>query len=342
MIALDDETRLKLRQLRRRERDVRRHTKLSVILNLDRGLSYQEVAAIFDLDDSTVYRYAVAYAQKTLDQYLSDSWTAFEGKLTEIQKEALKVEVRENLYTTTKQIAVWLKSHQHIDLSTSAIARLLDKLGFSYKKTKLVPAKADADKQAAHIKEFESIMEQKDENTLVFFNDGVHPQHNTRSEYAWIVKGKEYEMPSNPGRSRLNISGAINAEEPTDVVVVEHEMVNSQSTILVWEEIEKKHPEKQFIHFCDNAAYYKSKVILDWLALHPRTKVKFLPPYSPNLNPIERLWKFMKKEVINSFYYDTISEFRRGILDFFENISTWETQLKSLITLNFRVVGTQL
>jgi transposase len=342
MIRLDDKTRKELQQLRRRERDVRRHTKLSVILNLDRGLSYQEVAAFLDLDDSTVYRYASAYAQKTLDQYLSDSWVAFEGKLSSLQKDSLKAEVSNNLYTTTKQIAFWLKNNHHVDLSTSALARLLVKLGFSYKKTKLVPAKADADKQSAHIKDFESLMAQKDSNTLVFFNDGVHPQHNTRSEYGWILRGQEYEMPSNPGRSRLNISGAINSEDPTDVVVVEHEMVNSQSTILVWEKIEKKYPDKQFIHFCDNAAYYKSKMITDWLALHPRTKVKFLPPYSPNLNPIERLWKFMKKEVINSFYYDTISEFRRGIMDFFKNIAARKNQLKSLITLNFRVVRNNL
>jgi transposase len=339
MIQLDDQTRLKLKQMRRSERNVRRHTKLSVILNLDRGLSYQEVASFLDLDNSTVYRYATTYKEKTLDQYLSDSWTAYDGKLTELQKEALKVEVSTNLYTTTKQIAFWLKSNHGADLSTSAIARLLYKLGFSYKKTTLVPAKADANQQAAHIKEFDAIMEQKDENTLVFFNDGVHPQHNTRSEYAWILKGQECEMPSNPGRSRINISGAINAENPTDVVVVEHEMVNSQSTILVWEAIERKYPDKKIIHYCDNAAYYKSDVTKKWLEQHPRTIVKFLPPYSPNLNPIERLWKFMKKEAINSFYYDTLSEFRRGILDFFANISQWETQLKSLITLNFRVVG---
>lgn len=342
MIELDEETKLKLRKLRKKERDVRRHTKLSVILNLARGLSYSEVAAIFDLDDSTIYRYAELYQSKPLEEYLSDSYVAYQGKLNEAQKAALVAEVEANFYLTAKQVSKWIQDSYSIQLSPSAIARLLGQLGFSYKKTKLVPAKADAAKQEAHIKDFEALMANKPADTLVFFNDGVHPQHNTRSECAWIRKGKEYEMPSNPGRNRLNITGAVNAEEPTEVVVVEQEMVNSQSTILVWEEIEEKHPDKQIIHFCDNAAYYKSSVIKAWLGAHPRTTVRFLPPYSPNLNPIERLWKFMKKQAINSYYYDTIGEFRRGVFDFFENIATWETELKSLITLNFRVVGTQL
>jgi hypothetical protein len=105
--------------------------------------------------------------------------------------------VEANFYLTAKQVSRWIQDTYSIRLSPSAVARLLDRLGFSYKKTKLVPAKADAAKQEAHIKDFEALMANKPVDTLVFFNDGVHPQHNTRSEYAWIRKGKEYEMPSN-------------------------------------------------------------------------------------------------------------------------------------------------
>jgi transposase len=307
---------------------------------LDRGLSFSEVAAIFDLDDSTIYRYAEAYNSNPLEQYLSDSYVAYQGKLNEAQKAALAAEVEANFYLTAKQVSRWIQDTYSIQLSPSAVARLLDRLGFSYKKTKLVPAKADAAKQEAHIKDFEALMANKPVDTLVFFNDGVHPQHNTRSEYAWIRKGKEYEMPSNPGRNRLNITGAVNAEEPTEVVVVEQEMVNSQSTILVWEEIEEKHPDKQIIHFCDNAAYYKSSVIKEWLDAHPRTTVRFLPPYSPNLNPIERLWKFMKKKVTANRYFEEFDDFKKNLMEFFRGIRKYRSELRTLITDNFSLLGT--
>ncbi len=67
----------------------------------------------------------------------------------------------------------------------------------------------------------------------------------------------------------------------------------------------------------------------------------FLPAYSPNLNLIERLWKFMKKIVINNKYYEKPKEFRRKLLDFFENIQIYKKELESLITNNFQIISAQ-
>ena len=67
----------------------------------------------------------------------------------------------------------------------------------------------------------------------------------------------------------------------------------------------------------------------------------FLPPYSPNINLIERLWKFMRKKAIDPIFYRTKEKFRLGILSFFENIAQYETELKSLLTLNFRTIDSQ-
>ncbi len=66
-----------------------------------------------------------------------------------------------------------------------------------------------------------------------------------------------------------------------------------------------------------------------------------MPAYSPNLNLIERLWKFMKKIVINNKYYEQPKEFRRKLLDFFENIQIYKKELESLITNNFQIIGAQ-
>jgi transposase len=70
-----------------------------------------------------------------------------------------------------------------------------------------------------------------------------------------------------------------------------------------------------------------------------QTKIQqiFLPPYSPNLNIIERLWKFMRKKVINTKFYRTKKEFEDAITQFFENIQDYKSELESLMTLNFHV-----
>jgi len=64
----------------------------------------------------------------------------------------------------------------------------------------------------------------------------------------------------------------------------------------------------------------------------------FLPPYSPNLNLIERLWKFFKKTIIRDSYYPKFEEFYQAIYDFFRNIEEYYEQLKTLITLNFQII----
>ena len=71
------------------------------------------------------------------------------------------------------------------------------------------------------------------------------------------------------------------------------------------------------------------------------TKIRqvFLLPYSPSLNLIERLWKMLRKKVINTGFYRTKEEFRRAVTNFFEHIADYKEELESLLTLNFRVLN---
>lgn len=296
MLKLDEQTRLELIKMRRVEKDLRKHIKLSVILNLDRGLSPGEVAAIFGIDDATVYRYLAAFKTKSLTDYIKGDWVSFSSKLTEHQLEQLREEVSSCLYNNAKDIKFWIKYHFRVDYHVKQVVKLLHKLGYVYKKTKIVPGKANKEAQEKFIAEFEQLMKQKPAKTKVFFNDGVHPRFTTRSDYGWIKKGEEFEIKSNPGRQGIHITGAIDAENPINLFSESQGSVNAQSTIALWENIELSHPKSDFIHICDNARYYHSKVIKEWLKAHPRTKIKYLPTYSPNLNPIERVWKLLKKE----------------------------------------------
>ena len=87
--------------------------------------------------------------------------------------------------------------------------------------------------------------------------------------------------------------------------------------------------------YVDNARYYRSKLVQEFL-LTSRIQMHFLPPYSPNLNHIERLWKFIKKEVIKSDYTPEPEIFKQKIRDFFANIGHYKEKLDSLINTNFQ------
>jgi hypothetical protein len=70
-------------------------------------------------------------------------------------------------------------------------------------------------------------------------------------------------------------------------------------------------------------------------------QIIFLPPYSPNLNLIERLWRFLKKIVLYNRYYERFADLKGALLKFFANIKQYRSELKSLMALNFHTLGTQ-
>ncbi len=95
------------------------------------------------------------------------------------------------------------------------------------------------------------------------------------------------------------------------------ESINAQSTITLFKALEAKNPDAAVIHIiADNARYYRANMVTEFLKTS-KIKVHFLTAYSPNLNLIERFWKFFKKKVLYNKYYETYDNFNRAILDFY-------------------------
>ncbi|NJL77540.1 MAG: IS630 family transposase, partial [Saprospiraceae bacterium] len=207
------------------------------------------------------------------------------------------------MYATSQEIVSFILSKFGITYTCTGLVFLLHRLGFSYKKTKLVPCEVNVAAQKSFVEQLNTlVLEAKQSGDVIYFADGVHPQHNTKSAYAWIEKGQEKEILSVSGRSRVNINAVMNAENPCEVVMVENKSINAQSTLELYKKLEILHPKARNIYvICDNARYYKNKLLNQSLE-GSKIKQIFLPPYSPNLNLIERLWKFMRKKVINHHF----------------------------------------
>ena len=184
------------------------------------------------------------------------------------------------------------------------------------------------------------IKKAKDENGEVLFLDPTHQIHNTVNGYCWQGKGLAgtKKFFSNSGRRRINIIGAINATtlKPTTVITE----INCDKEIIkkILKKIRKKYINSNTIYiFLDNARYSKNSYIYDY-AKSLNIKLIFLPPYSPNLNLIERLWKFLKKKVRKNIYYKTFKEFENAIFKFFRNFKKYKVELKKLLTLKFEII----
>ncbi|TXD52561.1 IS630 family transposase, partial [Polaribacter sp. IC063] len=162
-------------------------------------------------------------------------------------------------------------------------------------------------------------------------------QHNTIAHYGWIKKGQTKQLKTNNGRKRTNINGALNLQTK-ELLYVEDERINSQTMIALLVLIIEKQKQGKIYIILDNARYYHSIIVKDFLKEHPRIILKFLPPYSPNLNIIERLWKILKKKVVYNKFYLKFNEFREKVIEFLESHSWKNEEFKNILTDNFQII----
>ncbi len=312
--------------------------RINAILLLNRGWSYQQVADALFLDDQTIRRYENSYQQKGLDALKHSHYKGGLGYLTKAQEQELSEHLDTHFYRKAKEIVAYIEKTYLVSYSEKGITHLLERLGFVYKKPKRVPGKADPEKQGEFLREtYQDIKAIKGKHDRIYFADGVHPKHNPVAPYGWIRKGKIKEMPTNTGRDRLNINAAIDVTD-FDFIFRQDDRVNACSTIALFKQIEEANPKAEFIFvIADNARYYKNKEVGEYLE-NSKIVLVFLPPYAPNLNLIERLWRFLRENVLCR-YYERFKDFREACFQFLNNLSDYKEQLKSLLTENFQITG---
>lgn len=310
--------------------------RIKAILYLDKGDDYAEIAERLMLDAETIRNYHQQYEKSGIADLLKDEYTGKQCYLNQEQLKELDAHAQGRIYTDSKELADYIAKTYGVTYTQDAVKKLLHRLDFVYKKPKLIPGKADAAKQQKFVEEYEKLKQTKEQEDKILFMDGVHPMHNVQPAYGWIKKGEEKALKSNTGRERVNINGAYNIEDHS-VTIREDESINSQSTIALFEQLLKKYPLGMLYIIHDNARYYKSKLVQEFLKEHIRIKPKHLPSYSPNLNLIERLWGFFKSEVTHNHYYEKFADFKKASMAFFENIKDYRKELESLMTENFHI-----
>ena len=339
---LTDEQIKILKQAHRTIKDKKLADRIKAVLSLNAGYEYSHVAKILLLDEITLRRYVRQYLEKGIDGLLEYRYTGGQTKLTARQETQLKIFLRDNTKRTAKEVVDHIEKTYGITFSIIGITKLLHRLGFSYKKPKIVPGKVDQVKQETFLKTYEETKAALSLNDRLYFLDSTHPQHNTQPAYGWILKGKKNDkyIKTNSGRERLNLNGALNFHDKT-AIVLEEKTINKEAIIRLLEAIRKKQEKGKVYLILDNASHHHARVVKRWVLHHPRFKLVFIPSYSPNLNLIERLWRFFHQKVTWNHYFETFEEFRKVSLNFFKNLNLYKKELSTLLTDNFQLLPVQ-
>ena len=336
---LSPEVRVKLLQLHRGERDRRVADRIKAVLLSDDGWTYKEIAKALFLDEQTVSRH--------IDDYCSKQKTKPENGgsaplLTLDQIVELVAHLDEKLYVKIADIRAYLIERYNITYSISGVRNLLQREKFSFHQPVGVPAKADGEAQRQFIEKYEKIKANLATDDQIYFMDGVHPSHAVRFVRGWIRKGKRVELPTNSGQKRLNILGALNLEQMR-VEYADFVTLNADSTICFLTKLMATQPKGLLHIILDQGRYQKCKAVEEFIEKNQRVKLHFLPPYSPNINAIECLWKIMHEHTTNNQYFASFKTFSEKIQAFFtETFPKYAKTWTDRLTDNFRVMQSPL
>lgn len=213
--------------------------------------------------------------------------------------------------------------------TADGITSWLHKNQFSFKKPKGTSSKANTDMQEAFIAYYEQLQKNVSAEEPILFGDGVHPSMNTKLAYGWIRTGTNKEIPTSASRTRINLVGSINLKS-MDVITTEHDTINSDAIKAHLNKLRIKYPNASKIHLILDQGPYNKSAETKAVAIELGIVLHFLPPYSPNLNSIERLWKVMNEHARNNQFFASAREFRQAISNFFE--ITWPSIAKASAT----------
>lgn len=335
---LTAEERAHLQKLHKKERDGRVRDRIKAVLAYDDGYTYSEIARILLLDDETIRRHIDSYQK---DKKLAPQNGGSDSKLTDKEARVLIQHLHETTYLYVKDICQHVWNMFGKKFSISGITKWLHAHEFCYKKPHAVPAKADKVKQKKFIQYYNRLKKNAGESEPIYFADSVHPQHQTQLAYGWILKGVRKEIATTAYQKRLNFIGGI-CLKGHRFTYHQADKVNAITICDFLWKLRLANQGKFKIHLIwDNARYHKNPEVSEF-AKELGIKLHYLPPYSPNLNPIERVWKLMHESVRYNQYYGKFSEFANATLGFFKSIGRKKCILRERITDNFQILHSPL
>jgi transposase len=314
----------------------------NAVVLLDGGWSCQDVADALLMNDDTIRGWHKLFEQRGIEGLTSFDIGGSAGFLSAAQEHALKAFVGATMPRSTRPIGAFIeREFGLIYESRSGLIALLHRLELEYHQPEVISRKLNVDKQKEFIENYDKLLNSLGANEAVLFADAVHPTHAARPVGCWAPKADNLAIEQTSGRQRINIHGAINLETGK-TRMIEVETVDAVSTITLLEAIEALDPLMALLHvFLDNARYHHAKLVQQWLARPGcRIKLHFIPAYCPHLNPIERLWGVMHRNVTHNRTYATCAQFADATLGFLrEKVHRNWAAYRDSVTDNFRIIN---
>ena len=273
------------------------------VLLVKTGTSMTQVARLFFVDIDTIRLWVHKWNQ---EKKTSDSPRSGRPRILtpEQEKEVSEIVDENNPAKEGYDVASWdcrelkilIQDRYRTDLSVEAIRRMLRHHGFSYRKAEYLFLKRDEQQRQQFIAQTLDLTESNVTNTLLLFGDEMSTKLHPKQGYVWTRNGSVL-IETNCSHKRINTIGAVDPLRGK-VTIEQYDKNNTQSFILFLQKLLETYSEN-IVLVLDNYPVHHSKKVKEFLEQNSRLALKFLPTYSPDLNPIEWLWGYLRKKFLN-------------------------------------------
>ena len=286
--------------------------KMEALYLQSQGLAPEDIWRLCAISKTTFYRYLHAYREggiaKLQEVFLHRQQSALADYRTSIE-----ADLRQRPPANVAEAAARIAQLTGLERGPTQVRLFLQSLGMQPRKVGQIPAKADVTAQ----EDFKTgsleprLEEAKAGQRLVFFMEAAHFVFAPFLGVVWCFERLFVKAPS--GRQRLNVLAALNATTRELLTVTNLTYITSGTVCELLRLLAGAHPDVPITIVLDNARYQRCALVQS-LAQALGIALLFLPPYSPNLNLIERFWKFVKKQCLYSKYYADHRAFQHAII----------------------------
>jgi transposase len=304
--------------------DLRKAKRIMAILAVVEGTSYSTIAKTLKVSEESIRLWVNAFLLYGVKSFIYKKSTGRPSKLTKTQRKQLDRLISQGPQKSGFPGACWrspmiqwlIYEKFGVEYSVYYIPQLLKNMGFSYQKAKFVADHKDPEKRRQWLEqkwpEILKLAEQK--NAYILFGDEASfPQWGSLS-YTWAKRGQQPVVPTSGKRRGYKVFGLIDYFTGR-FFCKGHEKgrLNTESYQSFLAEVLSK-TRKHIILIQDGARYHTSKAMRQFFEKKAnRITVYELPSYSPDYNPIEKLWKKIKEKEIHLHYFPTFDSLKNKV-----------------------------
>ncbi|MFC5702303.1 IS630 family transposase [Cohnella faecalis] len=296
------------------------------------GYSQLQIATIIGRSERTVSTYLQCYHESGLDTLQIKFAPGRREQLSKEQQDRLKQTIIDAVphevgFTakfswTLELICEYINRKYEISYSIRGASKLMQRLSMSYTKPTYTLAAANKEKQSEFVETTFPRLKKLENGEIdhLLFEDEAMIRDYQALQHTWFAKGKQRGIKPTGNHRGVKLFSTVDYGTG-QIVWQEDEEYTAEKFLAFLKVVMKAYPEGNIVMVLDNARAHHAKLLKPFLEEQQgRLQLVFLPPYSPELNIVEGLWKWLKSDVVNNVFYHTVAEIRKNVQAFMEQI----------------------